>query len=232
MNRKPHYKKKDRLVNQQLTIYSYLHIGLMQAVGAFIVYFTVYAQEGFKPSVLINIRVEWENSNVNDLEDSYGQQWTSYQYLEWMGYTAFFVGIMVQQIADLIIRKIRRNSIFQQGIFRNKVTWVRIASQIIIALILSCGLGSVTALSFTMLWPQYWFMALPFAILIGCMMRRGNFSSDSTLEAGGIRTCIIKTTSLPKSPSCTMGMFIFWLHLGDCCNRDLPKCRKRRQKTV
>ena len=35
-------------------------------------YFTVYAQEGFKPSILINLRVEWEDSNVNDLEDSYG----------------------------------------------------------------------------------------------------------------------------------------------------------------
>lgn len=54
---------------------SFVLLGLMQAVGAFVVYFTVYAQEGFKPSFLINIRVEWENSNVNDLEDSYGQQW-------------------------------------------------------------------------------------------------------------------------------------------------------------
>lgn len=35
--------------------------------------------------------------------------------------------------------------------FRNKVIWVGIASQIIIALTLSYGLGSVTALSFTML---------------------------------------------------------------------------------
>jgi hypothetical protein len=45
---------------------------------------------------------------------------TRYQrkYLEWTGYTAFFVGIMIQQIADLIIRKTRRNSIFQQGLFR------------------------------------------------------------------------------------------------------------------
>lgn len=45
---------------------------------------------------------------------------THYQrkYLEWTGYTAYFVGIMVQQIADLIIRKTRRNSIFQQGLFR------------------------------------------------------------------------------------------------------------------
>uniref|UniRef100_A0A8C5V0P8 Sodium/potassium-transporting ATPase subunit alpha n=1 Tax=Microcebus murinus TaxID=30608 RepID=A0A8C5V0P8_MICMU len=168
MNRKPRHKKRDRLVNMPLAVYSYLHIGLMQALGAFLVYFTVYAQQGFLPSALINLRVEWETDDVNDLEDSYGQEWTRYQrrHLEWTGYTAFFVGILVQQIADLIIRKTRRNSIFQQGLFRNKVIWVGIFSQIVIGLLLSYGLGSVTALSFDMLRAQYWFVAVPHAILI------------------------------------------------------------------
>ncbi|XP_005888792.2 potassium-transporting ATPase alpha chain 2 [Bos mutus] len=168
MNRKPRHKKKDRLVNAPLALYSYLHIGLMQALGAFVTYFTVYAQQGFLPSAILHLRVEWENDNVNDLEDSYGQEWTRFQrkYLEWTGYTAFFVSIMIQQIADLIIRKTRRNSIFQQGLFRNKVIWVGIASQIIIALILSYGLGTIQALNFTMLRPQYWFVAVPHAVLI------------------------------------------------------------------
>ncbi|XP_037383281.1 potassium-transporting ATPase alpha chain 2 [Talpa occidentalis] len=168
MNRKPRHKKKDRLVNQQLVTYAYLHIGLMQALGGFVVYFTVYAQEGFRPSTLLHLRVKWEDDAMNDLEDSYGQEWTRYQrrYLEWTSYTAFFVAIMVQQIADLIIRKTRRNSVLQQGLFRNKVIWVGIASQIIIALIISYGLGSVTALNFTMIRPQYWFVAVPHAILI------------------------------------------------------------------
>lgn len=49
----------------------------MQALGAFLVYFTVYAQEGFLPRRLINLRVEWEKDYVNDLEDSYGQEWVS-----------------------------------------------------------------------------------------------------------------------------------------------------------
>ncbi|XP_012415449.1 potassium-transporting ATPase alpha chain 2-like, partial [Trichechus manatus latirostris] len=109
-----------------------------------------------------------EKDDVNDLEDSYGQEWTRYQrqYLEWTGYTAFFVAIVVQQIAGLIIRKTRRNSIFQQGLFSSKVIWVGIASQITIALILSHGFGSVTALNFTVLRAQYWFVAVPYAILI------------------------------------------------------------------
>uniref|UniRef100_A0A8B9VYH9 Potassium-transporting ATPase alpha chain 2 n=1 Tax=Anas zonorhyncha TaxID=75864 RepID=A0A8B9VYH9_9AVES len=168
MNRRPRNKKKDRLVNEQLAVYSYLQIGIIQSVGAFVTYFTVYAEQGFLPSTLLGVRVDWESNAINDFEDSYGQQWTKYQrmYLQWTGYTAFFVSITVQQVADLIIRKTRRNSIFQQGLFRNKVIWVGIFSQIGIALILSYGLGHVTALNFTPLRFQYWFVAVPFAILI------------------------------------------------------------------
>lgn len=49
----------------------------MQALGGFLVYFTVYAQQGFWPTSLINLRVSWETDDINDLEDSYGQEWVS-----------------------------------------------------------------------------------------------------------------------------------------------------------
>ncbi|XP_036600929.1 potassium-transporting ATPase alpha chain 2-like [Trichosurus vulpecula] len=168
MSRKPRHKKKDRLVNHQLALYSYLQIGILQSVGGFFAYFTVYTVQGFKPDLLLFLRPLWENDDLNDLEDSYGQEWTKYQRkcLEWNGYTAYFVAVMVQQIADVIIRKTRINSIFQQGLFRNKVIWVGIASQIIIAAILSCGFGSVPVLNFTTLRVQYWFVAVPYAIVI------------------------------------------------------------------
>ncbi|XP_026513695.1 potassium-transporting ATPase alpha chain 2 isoform X2 [Terrapene carolina triunguis] len=168
MNRRPRHKKKDRLVNEQLAVYSYLQIGILQSVGAFLAYFTVYAEQGWLPNTLLGLRVNWEDDYYNDIEDSYGQEWTRYQrtYLQWSGYTAFFVSITIQQVADLIIRKTRRNSLFQQGLLRNKVIWVGIFSQIAIALILCYGLGSVTALNFTPLRVQYWFVAMPYAILI------------------------------------------------------------------
>lgn len=47
----------------------------MQSVGAFVTYFTVYAEQGFLPSTLLGVRVDWENNFINDFEDSYGQQW-------------------------------------------------------------------------------------------------------------------------------------------------------------
>lgn len=47
----------------------------MQSVGAFVTYFTVYAEQGFLPSTLLGVRVDWESNDINDFEDSYGQQW-------------------------------------------------------------------------------------------------------------------------------------------------------------
>ncbi|XP_060643414.2 potassium-transporting ATPase alpha chain 2 [Anolis sagrei] len=168
MKRKPRHKKKDRLVNQELAVYSYLQIGLLQTIGAFLTYFTVYAEQGWLPHTLLNIRVDWENPFHNDLQDSYGQEWTfeERRILQYHGYTAFFVSITIQQVADLVIRKTRRNSIFQQGLFRNKVIWMGIFSQIGIAVILCYGLGTVHALNFAPLRVQYWFVAMPYAILI------------------------------------------------------------------
>ncbi|RLV98152.1 hypothetical protein DV515_00011065 [Chloebia gouldiae] len=197
MNRRPRNKRRDRLVNQQLAVYSYLQIGIMQSVGAFVTYFTIYAEQGFLPSTLLGVRVNWESNAINDFEDSYGQQWTHYQrmYLQWTGYTAFFVSITIQQpifyfrigifFKDIVLvilkmHQLKTNFPFiKMGVSppdyflnclskdsKNKVIWVGIFSQIGIALILTYGLGHVTALNFTPLRFQYWFVAVPFAILI------------------------------------------------------------------
>nr|XP_033773235.1 potassium-transporting ATPase alpha chain 2 isoform X3 [Geotrypetes seraphini] len=168
MNRKPRRKNIDRLVNQQLALYCYLQIGIMQSIGAFLNYFTVMAQQGFLPYTLLGIRVPWENINDQELEDSYGQEWTYFQrqYLEWTGYTAFFISIVVEQMADLIMRRTRRNSVFQQGFFKNKVILFGLLSQLAIAAFLSYCPGMPYALKFTPLRFQYWFVSAPYAILI------------------------------------------------------------------
>ncbi|XP_043532739.1 potassium-transporting ATPase alpha chain 2-like isoform X6 [Chiloscyllium plagiosum] len=168
MHVQPRNPSKDRLVNLQLAAYSYLQIGVMQSVGGFLCYFTVLADQGWLPSRIIGIRLAWEDSTNNDVEDSYGQEWTYQQrlHVEWTCYTAFFVGIVIEQLADLIIRKTRRNSIFQQGIFGNKMLWIGLLSQVGIALLLCYVPGMQNNLHFTFLRFQYWFVAVPFAILI------------------------------------------------------------------
>lgn len=51
--------------------------GMIQALAGFFTYFVILAENGFLPSTLLGIRVSWDNKYVNDLEDSYGQQWVS-----------------------------------------------------------------------------------------------------------------------------------------------------------
>ncbi len=49
--------------------------GMIQALAGFFTYFVILAENGFLPSRLLGIRVYWDDKHINDLEDSYGQQW-------------------------------------------------------------------------------------------------------------------------------------------------------------
>ena len=50
-------------------------VGMIQALGGFFSYFVILAENGFLPSLLVGIRLNWDDRSNNDLEDSYGQQW-------------------------------------------------------------------------------------------------------------------------------------------------------------
>ena len=75
MKRKPRNPKKDRLVNERLISMSYGQIGMIQAAAGFFVYFVIMAESGFKPHDLIGLRKAWDSKGINDLQDSYGQEW-------------------------------------------------------------------------------------------------------------------------------------------------------------
>lgn len=51
---------------------------MIQALGGFFTYFVILAENGFLPSSLLGIRVAWDDRWINDVEDSYGQQWVSF----------------------------------------------------------------------------------------------------------------------------------------------------------
>ncbi|CAJ0957790.1 unnamed protein product [Ranitomeya imitator] len=106
--------------------------GVIQSFAGFVDYFTTMAQEGWYPAYCIGLRAHWENQHLQDLEDSYGQEWTFSQrlYQQYNCYTVFFLSIEVCQIADVLIRKTRRLSVFQQGFFRNKVLLIAIIFQL------------------------------------------------------------------------------------------------------
>lgn len=55
--------------------FSFLQIGMIQITCGFLTYFTIMADYGFFPGQLIRIRKKWESPFLNDLLDSYGQEW-------------------------------------------------------------------------------------------------------------------------------------------------------------
>nr|AGR87394.1 Na+/K+-ATPase alpha-subunit 3 [Periophthalmodon schlosseri] len=167
MKRQPRNPFRDKLVNERLISIAYGQIGMIQALGGFFTYFVILAENGFLPSRLVGIRLNWDDRSVNDLEDSYGQQWTYEQrkIVEFTCHTAFFVSIVVVQWADVIICKTRRNSVFQQGM-KNKILIFGLFEETALAAFLSYCPGMDVALRMYPLKPTWWFCAFPYSFLI------------------------------------------------------------------
>uniref|UniRef100_A0A915KCK9 Cation-transporting P-type ATPase C-terminal domain-containing protein n=1 Tax=Romanomermis culicivorax TaxID=13658 RepID=A0A915KCK9_ROMCU len=142
-------------------------IGMIQASAGFFTYMVIMADNGFMPWSLLGIRDEWDTKAVNDLEDSYGQEWTyaNRKVLEYTCHTAFFCSIVIVQWADVIISKTRRNSLVQQGM-GNWTLNFGLVFETCLCLVLAYCPGLDHGLRMYGLRFHWWFPALPFSILI------------------------------------------------------------------
>ncbi|XP_067308713.1 sodium/potassium-transporting ATPase subunit alpha-2 [Pseudorasbora parva] len=167
MKRQPRNPKTDKLVNERLISMAYGQIGMIQALGGFFTYFVILAENGFLPQTLLGIRLDWDDRSNNDLEDTYGQQWTYEQrkIIEFTCHTSFFVSIVVVQWADLVICKTRRNSVFQQGM-NNRILIFGLFAETALAAFLSYCPGMDIALRMYPLKIMWWFCAFPYSLLI------------------------------------------------------------------
>merc|ERR1712180_457091 len=169
MKRQPRNPFTDKLVNERLISMAYGQIGMIQASAGFFVYFVIMCENGFWPSRLFGIRRSWDSLAVNDLEDSYGQEWTyrDRKILEYPCHTAFFVSIVIVQWADLIICKTRKNSVFQQGM-KNHFMNFGLFFETALACFLSYCPGMDMGLRMYPLKFYWWLPALPFSVAIFC----------------------------------------------------------------
>ncbi|XP_022253135.1 sodium/potassium-transporting ATPase subunit alpha-B-like isoform X2 [Limulus polyphemus] len=167
MKRQPRDPLKDKLVNERLISIAYGQIGMIQAAAGFFVYFVIMAENGFWPSTLVGIRKKWDSQAVNDLMDSYRQEWTYHdrKILEYTCHTAFFASIVIVQWADLIICKTRRNSILHQGM-TNHVLNFGLVFETALAAFLSYCPGMDKGIRMYPLKINWWLPALPFSLLI------------------------------------------------------------------
>jgi len=169
MKRQPRNPFTDKLVNERLISMAYGQIGMIQASAGFFVYFVILCENGFYPKDLLGMRRPWDSMAVNDLEDSYGQEWTyaDRKILEYTCHTAFFTSIVIVQWADLIICKTRKNSVFQQGM-KNMFMNFGLVFETLLACILSYTPGMDKGLRMYPLKINWWLPALPFSVLIWC----------------------------------------------------------------
>lgn len=165
--RKPRIPLKDHLVSHRLIFMAYGQIGMIEACAGFFAYFVVMAEHGFLPSRLLDLRPAWDSTVVNDLQDSFGQEWTYEQrkILEYTCHTAFFVSIVIVQIADVMICKTRRNSLFHQGM-NNWVLNFGIVFEIIVACVVCYAPYMVEILRTYPLFFEWWLPGVPYAVII------------------------------------------------------------------
>ncbi|XP_044259109.1 sodium/potassium-transporting ATPase subunit alpha-like isoform X2 [Tribolium madens] len=164
MLRPPRNPLRDRLVNRKLYFLAYGNLGMLEALGAFLVYFLIMAEFGFMPARLLNIRDDWES--YRKLNDSYGRPWTHSQrkVVQNTCSTGVMMSVVVTQWTNLVACKTRVNSILVQGM-GNMVLNVSLLVETLLTAILSYT-PYMYYLSFYPLSWWWWIYALPFSILL------------------------------------------------------------------
>merc|ERR1711981_575788 len=191
MKRQPRNPFTDKLVNERLISMAYGQIGMIQASAGFFVYFVIHAENGFLPWDLFGLRKSWDSLAINDLKDSYGQEWTykDRKILEYTTHSAFFVSIVIVQWADLIICKTRMNSVFQQGM-KNWFMNFGLFFETALACILCYTPGMDKGLRMYPLKINWWIPAIPFSVLIFCY----DETRKTILRRQGLQSWIAKET--------------------------------------
>lgn len=130
--------KTDRLVTRSLLLWAFFQGGLIITSAGFLGFFSTMMQEGWTPMELFGMRKSWEQKDLL-LFDHFGKGWVSsaFKWELWVcsslievallqtydermeimprAQSSYFVGVVVAQLADVIVHKTRRVSLFQQG---------------------------------------------------------------------------------------------------------------------
>jgi sodium/potassium-transporting ATPase subunit alpha len=180
MLRKPRNAQTDRLVTKKLISFSYLQIGVIQALAGFFTYLVVLCDYGFHPKYLMGRGADWgvtgddADSNINSSTTrdelvmcQFPDSTICYNEDEALAHaqTAFFISIIVVQWADLLICKTRKLSLFTQGM-RNKAMLFGLASETILGAALCYILPINDGLGTRPIRLVHWIPGMPFSLLI------------------------------------------------------------------
>lgn len=51
---------------------------MIESFAGMLTYFVIMSENGFLPLRLLGLRSQWDAAQINDLEDSYGQEWVNF----------------------------------------------------------------------------------------------------------------------------------------------------------
>ncbi|XP_043275760.1 sodium/potassium-transporting ATPase subunit alpha-like, partial [Venturia canescens] len=167
MSRRPRIPNLDHLVSRKLVFMAYGQIGIIEAAAGFFTYLVVMAEHGFLPQRLLGLRPYWDSEAINDLSDSFEQEWTyeERKRLEYTCHTAFFVSIVIVQWADVIACKSRRVSIFQKGMSNWTLNFGLLFELGMACFVCYAPYMDVVLKTYP-LQVSWWFPGLPFALYI------------------------------------------------------------------
>jgi len=163
MKRPPRNPVTEKLVTDKLISYAYGQLGVIETAAGLFTYCVVMGQNGWWPMRLVGIAGLWEDSAVNDLEDSYGQEWTyaSRIKLEHTCWTAYFIAVVVCQWGNVLISKCRRVSLIYK-FFDNWVVFAAIVFMTALACFFSYTPGMSHAIGMEWVKINWWLCPLPF----------------------------------------------------------------------
>jgi sodium/potassium-transporting ATPase subunit alpha len=151
MKRKPR-PRGERLLSRNLLLMSYGIVGMLQAAAGFFTYFTILYSGGW----------EWGQVLAND------------DPLYRTAITGFFASIIICQVADVIICRTRRQSVFTVGFFSNRLVLFGIGFELLLLASISYIPAFNTFFGTAPLEPWHLMLSVPFAlaILVGDEVRR------------------------------------------------------------
>jgi len=156
-----------KLVTDKLISYSYGQLGVIEFFAGLFTYLVILGQSGFWLDRLIGIQADWDSPVVNDLLDSYGQEWTYSQrkMLEKTCWTGYFCTVVVCQWGNVLLSKCRRAPLYKK-FFDNWVVFVAILGETIIACFLTYTPGLNVAISYMPIKFVWWLPSIPFFIFL------------------------------------------------------------------
>lgn len=142
--RKPPRSRKERLLTRNLLLMSYGVVGMIQAAAGFFSYFVVLFHGGW----------QW------------GQELAVTDPLYRTAVTAFFASIVICQVADVIICRTRRQSLFTVGILSNRLVLLGILAELLLLAFIAYVPFMNTLFGTAPLEAWHLLLSVPFAILI------------------------------------------------------------------